>query len=116
LIWRPAARGSIRCASSGSTGSRRASPAASPGFEVNPSSVNYATVTIGATELSLWTPQTYCPVSAFQNSPKMYQLEAFGTATSAATPGTESINPRVDVVGGSSLGISGATQITPTAS
>lgn len=86
------------------------------GLEVNPSSANYATVTLGGTELSLWTPQTYCPVSAFQNSPKMYQLEAFGTATSAATPGTESINPRVDVVGGSSLGISGATQITPTAS
>jgi hypothetical protein len=86
------------------------------GLEVVPQSVNYATVTIGGTELSLWTPQTYCPVSAFQNAPKVYQLECFGTATSAATPGTESINPRVDVVGGSSLGISGATQITPTAS
>jgi hypothetical protein len=86
------------------------------GLEVNPQSANYATVTIGGTELSLWTPQTYCPVSAFQNAPKMYQLECFGTATSAATPGTESINPRVDVVGGSSLGASGATQITPTAS
>jgi hypothetical protein len=86
------------------------------GLEVNPAAGNYPTVTIGGTELSLWTPQTYCPVPAFTNSPKMYQLECFGTATSAATPGTESINPRVDVVGGSSLGISGATQITPTAS
>jgi hypothetical protein len=86
------------------------------GLEVNAQSVNYATVTIGATELSLWTPQTYCPVTAFQNTPKVYQLECFGTATSASTPGTESINPRVDVVGGTSLGISGATQMTPTAS
>jgi hypothetical protein len=86
------------------------------GLEVNPSAANYATVTITGTETSLWTPQTYAPVTAFQNGSKAYHLEAFGTATSAGTPGTESINPRVDVVGGSSLGISGATQITPTAS
>jgi hypothetical protein len=86
------------------------------GLEVNPSGANYPTVTITGTETSLWTPQTYAPVTAFQNGSKAYHLEAFGTATSAGTPGTESINPRVDVVGGSSLGISGATQITPTAS
>jgi hypothetical protein len=86
------------------------------GLEVNAQSANYATVTLTGTETSLWTPQTYCPVTAFQTGPKVYQLECFGTATSAGTPGTESINPRVDVVGGSSLGISGATQITPTAS
>src|SRR6184192_1025804 len=86
------------------------------GLEVNAQSANYPTITLGGTELSLWTPQTYCPVAAFNNAPKVYQLECFGTATSAATPGTESINPRVDVVGGTSLGASGATQITPTAS
>src|SRR3954470_10864553 len=86
------------------------------GLEVNPSAANYATVTITGTETSLWTPQIHCPVTAYQNGSKVYQIESFGTATSAATPGTESINPRVDVVGGTSLGISGATQITPTAS
>src|SRR5689334_9176716 len=84
------------------------------GLEVNPLSANYPTVTAGGTELSLWTPQTHTPVNAQQMTPKVYQLSAFGTKTSAATPGTETLNPRVDVVGGSSMGISGA--ITPTAS
>lgn len=86
------------------------------GLEVNPSSANYSTVTIGATELSLWTPQTHCPVTAYRQGSTMYQLECFGTATSAATPGTETITPRVDVVGGSSMGATGTTALTPTAS
>lgn len=86
------------------------------GLESSGAQANYATLTIGATELSLFAAQTYAPVNAMQVTPKVYQLECFGTATSAASPGTETITPRVDVVGGSSMGATGTTAITPTAS
>lgn len=87
------------------------------GLEVNPSSANYSTITIGATELSLWGTSlgpTIVPFTTFRQGSTGYMLRCFGNATSAATPGTQTFNPRLTNVTGASLGISGT--FTPIAS
>jgi hypothetical protein len=84
------------------------------GLEANPPNADLATVTVNATEAALW-PTAYTPIPALLQGPKAYSLKAWGVCTSAATPGTQTFNPRIGTSNaGISLGISSA--LTPTAS
>lgn len=84
------------------------------GLEVNPPSADLSSVTVNATEAALW-PTSWTPVSAQRQAPTAFYLKAYGVATSAATPGTQTFNPRIGTSSsGISLGIS--SNLTPTAS
>lgn len=84
------------------------------GLEVNPQGANYPTITINATEAAL-VATANTPINAMQVSPKVYDLSVWGLATSAATPGTQTFNPRYGTsAAGASLGIS--SNLTPVAS
>lgn len=85
------------------------------GLEANPPGADLALVTVGASELAMWPASTYTPIPALAVGPKAYFLRAYGVATSAATPGTQTFNPRIGTSSaGISLGIS--SNLTPTAS
>lgn len=64
------------------------------GLEVTPNVATLATATITGTEAALWPTATWTPIAANPQCPKAYKLMAFGTATSAATPGTVLFNAR----------------------
>ena len=64
------------------------------GLVANPVTVNQATVTGGATELAL-IPTALYPVEQNVQSGKAYLQVAFGTSTTAATPGTYTFISRI---------------------
>jgi hypothetical protein len=64
------------------------------GTEVTPNVATLATATITGTEAALWPTATWTPIANNPQTPKMYRLVAFGTATTAATPGTVLFNAR----------------------
>jgi hypothetical protein len=86
------------------------------GLEVTPSTKNETLVTGGATELALF-PSTSCAFAKdVPGSPKLFRLMASGTSTTAATPGTYTLIPRI---GNSNTGIAMGLvtgNITPVAS
>jgi hypothetical protein len=83
------------------------------GAEVTPPPGTLATVTIGATELALWPTVTWTPIAANPQAPKAYMLYAFGTATTAATPGTMLFNARFgQIVTSPLIGVSTAAAQT----
>lgn len=86
------------------------------GLEANPPGADLAAVTVNATEAAMWPASTYTPIPALQVAPKAYFLRAYGVCTSAATPGTQTFNPRIGT-SSSGISISGASSnLTPTAS
>jgi hypothetical protein len=64
------------------------------GVEVNPPPGTLSAVTITGTEAALWPTATWTPIANNPQAPKVYELIAFGTATTAATPGTVLFNAR----------------------
>lgn len=64
------------------------------GLETTPTPGTLGAVTINATEAALWPTATWTPIAANPTCPKAYRLLAFGTATTAATPGTVLFNAR----------------------
>jgi hypothetical protein len=62
--------------------------------EVTPNVATLATATITGTEAALWPTATWTPIASNPQAPKAYRLIAFGTATTAATPGTVLFNAR----------------------
>lgn len=85
------------------------------GLEANPNNADLSAVTVNATEAAMWGASTYTPIPALQVGPKAYYLRAYGVATSASTPGTQTFNPRIGTTSsGISMGIS--SNLTPTAS
>lgn len=64
------------------------------GVEVTPNVATLATVTITGTEAALWPTATWTPIAANPQAPKAYRVVAFGTCTTAATPGTMLFNAR----------------------
>lgn len=64
------------------------------GLELTPPVGTLTAVTINATEAALWPTATWTPIAANPQAPKAYRLLAFGTATTAATPGTVLFNAR----------------------
>jgi hypothetical protein len=64
------------------------------GLELTPNVATLATATITGTEAALWPTATWTPIAANPQAPKAYKLMAFGTATTAATPGTVLFNAR----------------------
>ena len=64
------------------------------GCEVTPNVSTLATVTITGTEAALWPTATWTPVAANPQTPKIYRVVAFGTATTAASQGTVLFNAR----------------------
>jgi hypothetical protein len=64
------------------------------GLEVTPNVATLATATITGTEAALWPTATWTPIANNPQAPKAYRLVAFGTATTAATPGTVLFNAR----------------------
>lgn len=86
------------------------------GLEVTPAIVNAPLVTTGATELLLWPAAGNTPIPINPQAPKFYRVWASGTSTTAATPGTYTINARAGTLI-TSPSVSGATgAITPVAS
>lgn len=65
------------------------------GLEVVPPPLTLATVTVTATEGAIWPVATWTPIAAYTQAPTAYRLAAFGTLTTAATPGTMQIVPRI---------------------
>jgi hypothetical protein len=64
------------------------------GLVVNPITLNAATVTGGATELSIL-PAALVPIAQNVQSGTSYHLFAGGNSTTAATPGTYTLAPRI---------------------
>lgn len=64
------------------------------GCEVTPNVSTLGTATITGTEAALWPTATWTPIAANPQTPKIYRIVAFGTATTAATPGTVLFNAR----------------------
>jgi hypothetical protein len=64
------------------------------GVERQPPPGTLPAVTINATEAALWPTATWTPIDANPQCPKAYRLVAYGTATTAATPGTVLFNAR----------------------
>jgi hypothetical protein len=83
---------------------------------VKPQIVNWPTITINATEALLWGGAAGTPIALNEQVPKMYRLFVAGTSTTAATPGTFTLNARLGTLI-TSPSLSGATgAITPVAS
>jgi len=88
------------------------------GLEAGPPGASI-TSTLTATEQNVFTAGASSvantPVNPYAVTPKAYIVEAWGTRTSAGTPGTETYNPRIGTsASGISMGIS--SSLTPTAS
>lgn len=66
------------------------------GLEVTPPVARLATATINSStvDVPFWPVATWTPIAANPQCPKAYRLCAFGIATTAATPGTVSIQAR----------------------
>ena len=64
------------------------------GMEITPEAVSEAAVTGGATELVL-IPTARFAIAKNPQVPKLYRLYASGTSTTAATPGTYTLTPRI---------------------
>jgi hypothetical protein len=81
-----------------------------------PPIVNEATITGTATEQAMW-PIARTAIAQYPRSPVLYRLFAFGTSTTAATPGTYTLAPRVGNANTSPLiGPAATSAITPVAS
>jgi hypothetical protein len=81
-----------------------------------PPIANEATVTGSATEQALW-PVARTLIPAQSMAPKLWRLFAFGTSTTAATPGTYTLAPRIGNANTSPLiGPAATSAITPVAS
>jgi hypothetical protein len=86
------------------------------GLELTPAIANAAQVTINATEALLWPGAANTPIPANPQVPKLYQLFASGTSTTAATPGTFTLAPRLGTLITSPLVGIATGAITPVAS
>jgi len=85
------------------------------GLEVTPPVATLATVTPNSAtvDVAMWPVATWSPIAANPQCPKAYRLFAFGTATTAAAPGTVSFQPRFGQLQTSpSLGLSTAAAQT----
>lgn len=86
------------------------------GLELTPAIANLSTITANATEQLLWPGAANTPIPANPQVPKLYRLWAHGTSTTAATPGTFTLNARLGLLI-TSPSLTGATgNITPVAS
>jgi hypothetical protein len=65
------------------------------GLELTPNVLTPPTITMGATELSLWSVPTFTPIAANPQQPKAYMLRSWGYCTTAATPGSILFNARL---------------------
>jgi hypothetical protein len=82
-------------------------PGGLAGIEVNPPAFTLPTVTANATEAALWPVATWTPISANSTYPKIFRVVAWGTQTTAATPGTMLFQPRLGTtVAGIDMGVS----------
>lgn len=81
-----------------------------------PAIVNWPTITINATEALLWGGAAGTPIAAVPQVPKMYRLFVGGTSTTAATPGTFTLAPRMGTLITSPLVGIATGAITPVAS
>lgn len=65
------------------------------GLELTPQPMTLPTITMGTTELALWSTSTNTPIAANPQCPKAYMLRAWGYGTTAATPGSILFNARL---------------------
>jgi hypothetical protein len=86
------------------------------GLEATPSTKNETLVTGGATELAIF-PSASCAIPKdVPGSPKLFRLFSSGTSTTAATPGTYTLIPRIGSTNaGIAMGIATGA-LTPVAS
>ncbi len=88
------------------------------GVELTPQPMTLPTITMGATELSLWSVPANTPIAANPQCPKAYMLRSWGYATTAATPGSILFNARLGqlvtspLLGASVTGAQTASQTT----
>lgn len=85
------------------------------GLETIPNTKDETLVTGGATELAMF-PSASCPIPANAPSSKLWRVLAAGTSTTAATPGTYTIRPRIGNANTSPLMGIATGNITPVAS
>jgi hypothetical protein len=78
------------------------------GVEVSPPQWTLPTITANATEAALWPAATWTPIPfKLMTYPKVFRIIAWGTQTTAATPGTMLFQPRLGTsVSGIDMGVS----------
>lgn len=88
------------------------------GVELTPQPMTLPTITMGATELALWSTSVNTPIASNPQCPKAYMLRAWGYATTAATQGSILFNARLGqlvtspLLGASVTAIQTASQTT----